>query len=223
MKGDFLMQSKQKKQKKETSRERDFAFLLYPESMNPKWKQILADLKIPVFWIFHDRDTVIDEETGETVPKKPHYHVMLMFANGRSANTARKISIRCGGNGHLEDLLSRNGYARYLIHIDDPEKYQYSSNDVVCLGGADYEKATKTRAELKSSKIQIITDIFQFIDDNQIHIYSDLLRYCAQNNPNWLDLLLTYSGHVVKDYIRSEAYDFKDKHPQCHFNRFYFD
>ena len=52
------------KKSKRASRERDFAFILYPESANPKWKQILSDLKLPVFWVFHDKDTIIDEKTG---------------------------------------------------------------------------------------------------------------------------------------------------------------
>ena len=32
------------------------------------------------------------------------------------------------------------GYARYLCHLDNPEKAQYNISDVISLGGADYQE-----------------------------------------------------------------------------------
>lgn len=191
------------KKSKRASRERDFAFILYPESANPKWKQILSDLKLPVFWVFHDKDTVIDDETGEMVPKKPHYHVMLMFSNPRSENTAKKISIRCGGNGHLEELITRRGYARYLIHIDDPEKYQYSSNDVVCLGGADYNALSMTVTDIKKAEDDMLVDVISYCKSTNIIAYCQLIDYCIESRRDWLSFLRSPNGRIVRDYIKS--------------------
>ena len=211
------------KKSKVSSKKRDFAFLLYPESVVSNWKEVLAQLQQPVFWILHDKDMIVDDNTGKMIPKKPHYHVQIMFDSPRSAKFVSEVAVKCGGNGHLEEIVSRKGYARYLTHMDSLDKHRYDEVEVHKLCGADYEKETKSRTELKSLKTIVVTDIFQFIDDNQIHIYADLLRYCANDKPEWLEILLTYAGHVVKDYIRSEAYDFKDKHPNRHYNRFYFD
>ena len=191
------------KKSKRASRERDFAFILYPESANPKWKQILSDLKLPVFWVFHDKDMIIDEETGEMVPKKPHYHVMLMFSNPRSENTAKKISIRCGGNGHLEELITRRGYARYLIHIDDPEKYQYSPNDVVCLGGADYNALSMTVTDIKKAEDDMLVDVIGYCKSTNIIAYCQLIDYCIENRREWLSFLRSPNGRIVRDYIKS--------------------
>ncbi len=192
-----------KKLRKEVARERDFAFLLYLDSANPKWKQVLSDLKIPIFWILHDKDTVVDDETGEVVPKKPHYHIMLMFENPRSENTARKISVRCGGNGHLEELISRRGYARYLIHSDNPEKYQYSANDVTCLGGADYNFSSATIADIKRTGDNILIDIINYCKMVNIIAYCQLIDYCIESRREWLSFLRSPNGRIVRDYIKS--------------------
>lgn len=191
------------KKSKKVVRKRDFAFLLYPESVNPKWKQILSDLKIPVFWILHDKDTIIDEKTGETIPKKPHYHVMLMFENPRFESTARDICIQCGGNGHLETITSKRGYSRYLTHIDDFEKYQYSVNDVVCLGGADYNTSSMTVTDIKNAEDDILVDVIDYCKSMNIVAYCQLIDYCIENKREWLSFLRSPNGRIVRDYIKS--------------------
>ena len=202
------------------NKSRNYAFLLYPESINPKWKEILISLQQPFFWILHDKDYET-LENGTVINKKPHYHVQLMFDNPRSESSISKLCVKCGGNGHLEDLLSAKGYARYLLHMDNPEKYQYSREFVHACCGADYDLMTQTDNEKKTNKLIMITEIFQFIDDNQIHIYSDLLRYCAMTRPDWLALLISYSGQAVKDYVKSEAFAFRSQQNGADYNRFF--
>ena len=119
----------------------------------------------------------------------------------------------------LNNTLSHNAISTYV----------YLLNRFIAAGEMPYVVTLKQVKEFigiaasTSSNDEIVTDIFQFVDENQIHIYADLLRYCANDKPEWLEVLLTYAGQVVKDYIRSEAYDFKDKNPNRHYNRFYFD
>ena len=36
------------------------------------------------------------------------------------------------------------GYTRYLVHADNPEKYQYSKADIQIIGRFDIEKAFKS-------------------------------------------------------------------------------
>lgn len=212
------MKEKTEKTKKKSIKFRDYAFLLYPESCNSDWLQILTQLQQPLFWILHDCDKNPDGSM-----KKPHYHVMIMFENPRSINSIEKIAIMCGGNGHLEQVVSRRGYARYLCHLDNPEKFQYDpEKHIHSLCGADYCKETISSAEAKMNKIIMITEILQFIDSNQIHIYADLIRYCANLRPDWLEILMSFSGQLIKDYIRSEAYDYKDRNPSHYFHRFNF-
>lgn len=209
-KGDFLMPK--------IKRSRDFAFVLYPDSVNPNWERLLADLQQPVFWILHDKDVVLDRSTGELVPKKPHYHVQVIFDNPRSTDSILKLIARCGGNGYLEDLVSRRGYARYLTHLDDLEKHQYSQTEVHELCGADYSEVIKTKSKAKTDEINMIKEIILFVNSNHIHIYADLIDYCVKVRPEWLKLLVSYNGRMIRDYIKSIAYACREENERL--NRF---
>lgn len=185
---------------------RDFAFILYPDSVDPNWERFLVSLQQPVFWILHDKDTVVDKSTGEIVIKKPHYHVQIVFSNPRSADSVSKLAIKCGGNGRLEDVISRKGYARYLMHLDDPEKHQYNRVELHELCGADYDKVIEDKSRSESDEVNLIKEVILFVNSNQIHIYADLVNYCVNERPKWLKLLISYKGRIVRDYIKSIAY-----------------
>lgn len=187
--------------KKSVSKKREFAFVLYEESASKDWEQILSQLHQRVFWILHDKDV-----SSNGTPKKPHYHIMILFDNPRSPNTIQSLCSKCGGNGHLEELVSRRGYARYLCHMDDPDKHQYDATEVHSLCGANYMLEIMSKAELKSNKLAMIAEIIQFCDDNVVFFYSDLIRYCIAHRSDWLEMLVSYNGHIIKDYIKSSAY-----------------
>lgn len=187
--------------KKSVSKRREFAFILYEESVSEGWEQVLKQLHQRVFWILHDKDVGSDG-----MPKKPHYHVMVLFDNPRSLSTVQSLCSRCGGNGHLEEIVSRRGYARYLCHMDDPDKHQYDTTEVHSLCGANYMLEIMSKAELKNSKLAMITEIIRFCDDNMVFFYVDLIRYCIAYRPDWLEMLISYNGHIVKDYIKSNTY-----------------
>lgn len=211
MKGDFLLNKLSFNSKK-----RYFAFLLYPESINSEWKQILINLKQRVFYIYHDKDIIL--ETGEV--KKPHYHVMIMYDSPRSDATVSKIATSCGSNGHLERIESKSKYMRYLIHLDNPEKYQYGFEDVVSLGGADYVKEIRTKLKVGNDKLKIISEMINFCNDNNIEVYADFLSYCVKYRQDWLKILTSYSGRVIENYIKSSSWA-KMHAESLGINRFY--
>lgn len=69
------MSDKIKYQDTEKDRSRVWAFEVYPDSVDPDWKNYLAESLIHSYISpFHDKD--IDEGN---VPKKGHYHIMLMY------------------------------------------------------------------------------------------------------------------------------------------------
>ena len=183
-------------------KKRNFAFLLYPESCSSEWQQILRDLGQPVMWILHDKDTTVNE-SGEVVPKKPHYHVMIMYNTPHSDNTARQISLMCGGNGHLETVVSKRGYVRYLTHKDDEFKHHYDDSEVVCYGGADYAKLSATDAEALTKSNDLLAELLTFIKSNHIIAYCVVVDYCITERRDWLELLRGRSGQLVSDYIKS--------------------
>ena len=107
-----------KSQVKKEQRTRNFATVVYPESAPSDWIDKLDQLHVAALISpLHNKDT---NPSGE--PKKPHYHVLLMFEGVKDYETQVKpIFAEIGGVGR-EMVNSARGYARYLCHLDNPEK-----------------------------------------------------------------------------------------------------
>ena len=139
---------------------RNFATVVYPDSAPDDWLGILKDTKIPAFVSpLHDQDV---NPFGEL--KKPHWHVLLCFDGVKTVEQAEDVFRSIGGVG-CEIVQSIRGYARYLCHLDNPEKYQYNTCEVKSLSGADYPSVI----ELAIDKYKAIAEMMQFCEDNQIY------------------------------------------------------
>lgn len=181
-------------------RYRNFATVVYPDSVDPNWLTILDDLHLPIFVSpIHDKDI---DPTGEK--KKPHFHILFMFEGKKSIEQVKSIIDTFGGVG-CELVNSIRGYARYLIHADNPEKYQYDSVNVLSLGGADYSQV----CSLPSDKYKVIGEIIDYCIDNNIHSYSDVLEYARTYKFDWFRVLCDSGTVVVKEYLKSKSW--KDK------------
>ena len=78
--------------------------------------------------------------------KKPHWHVMLSADGPITLKAVEKI-IEPLNVPAPQKVGSGRGMIRYFIHLDNPEKYQYSRDEIVAHGGADVEsyfELTKT-------------------------------------------------------------------------------
>ena len=181
----------------------NFAFLLYPESCNSNFVSILENLNTPVYYILHDKDTIIDEN-GKIVPKKPHYHVMIIFANPRSENTGKEICLQCGGNGHLKKIISRQGYARYLMHLDEEFKYHYNRSEVITIND-NFEKKYDDIISIDNhtnKQNEILAEILQYAKRNRLIAYCQLVDYCVAERLDWLPIVRKNS-HMIYTYLKS--------------------
>lgn len=175
-------------------RTRNFATVVYPESSPDKWMEILSDNKVPCFISpLHDKDV---NPTGE--PKKPHYHVMIMFDNVKTSEQAEAIFELIGGVG-CEIVQSPRGYARYLCHLDNPEKSQYDPETVIQYGGADYIAIIG----LATDKYKAIKEMIYWCIEQETFCYSDLLEYAAEERYDWFRVLCDNGTIVVKEYLKS--------------------
>lgn len=183
---------------KRVGRTRNFATIVYPESAPKDWLEKLADLKIEALVSpLHDQDK---NPNGE--PKKAHYHVILMFDNVKTIDQAQEITEQIGGVG-VEKISSLRGYARYLIHADNPEKAQYNKADIKQFGGADYEGI----CSLASDKYAAIREMISYCTDHRIISYADLLRYASEKNENWFRCLCDNGTVVMKEFLKSLAWE----------------
>lgn len=174
-------------------RTRNYATVVYPESAPPDWLVLAGELKIPCFVSpLHDRDI---NPTGE--PKKPHHHVMIMFDSVKTGEQAAEVFEWIGGVG-CEVVQSIRGYARYLCHLDNPDKAQYSIDDVRCFGGSDYADIIG----LPIDKYKAIGEMIDFLFDNGFS-YHELLMYAREQRFDWFRVLCDSGTYVVKAFIKS--------------------
>lgn len=172
---------------------------LYEDSCNPSWRQVLQGMHTPAFVIRHDYDKKI---TGE--PKKPHWHILILFGRQVKSNYAQRVADALGAaNRYWETVPYRHGYARYMCHLDNPEKYQYSPDDVICFGGADYIEFAVNNVEKSKIKNEILIDIIQMVRKSNVHSYAMVVNYAIDSgNMEWLSIL-RQNGAFIAEYIKS--------------------
>lgn len=186
---------------KKSTRTRNYACVVYPESAPVNWLEIIQESKVPCFISpLHDKDI---NPTGE--PKKPHYHVMVMYDSVKTREQAQEFFSSFGGTG-CEPLKSSRGYARYLCHLDNPEKYQYDKQEVKAYGGLDYKYVCGTFSDLKTEEREITKSLMNFIEENDVVSFAYLCRYCMNENDDWFDYLRSHS-YFIKEYIKSRAWE----------------
>lgn len=150
-------------------KKRNWAFVLYPESAPKDWREQLAMSGIQcAVSPLHDRD-----ENPDKTPKKPHYHVILVYGNPTTYSNVRAFTNGRLGQTIPQPLEQVRGYYRYLTHEDNPEKYQYNKADIQTINGFDIRDFVElTRSETS----KITREIVQLIRDNNITEYSVLMN-----------------------------------------------
>ena len=180
-----------------TSRTRNFACVVYPDSASANWLDILSDQFVPAFISpLHNEDV---NPTGEK--KKEHYHVMIMFDSVKTTEQARTLFEMIGGVG-CEVVNSCRGYARYLCHLDNPDKHQYNVEDVRCLAGADYANVIS----LVTDKYKAIGEMIDFCQSQDIYSYAQLLEYSRMERFDWFRVLCDSGTVVIKEYLKSRTW-----------------
>lgn len=183
---------------KGSGRFRNFATVVYPESAPADWLTVLDSLHVPAFVSpLHDADV-----NADNTPKKAHYHVLLMFSSVKTVEQAKEAITAIHGVG-CETVGTVRGYARYLVHADNPEKAQYSKSDVRAFGGADYDAVT----HLPTDDVKITREMMQFIRANQISSFAQFADICAIEHEDWFRALVTKSTYFIKEYIKSLVWE----------------
>lgn len=183
---------------KET-RTRNWTIVLYPESAPENWRDILDELHIE--WVespLHDKDLNADGE-----PKKPHWHVLLMFGGVKSWEQVLEIT------GQLNAPIPQRCHnaksmVRYMAHLDNPSKAQYSVSDIIGHGGVDLSEMLRPSS---SERYTLIAEMTEFISDNDITEFKDLLDYARMYQfDTWFPLLCDNSAYVIGQYIKSNRH-----------------
>lgn len=175
-----------------------YATVVYPESAPDNWLEILDSYHFGYFVSpLHDEDV-----NPDGVIKKAHYHVMFLFDSLKSEEQFFEIRDAIGGVGR-EIVSSCRGYARYLCHLDNPEKVQYNISEVKSGGGANYDEIIG----LPSDKYQIIGEMMDWCVENQCYSYFELIRYARLYRSDWYRGLCDNCTSVIKEFLKSYLWD----------------
>lgn len=183
---------------------RNWAFVVYPESLPVNWQDIILETGLPMaFSPLHDKDV---NPGGES--KKPHYHVICYYENTTTQkNVKENVTDRLNGTIPIK-LESMVGMYRYHLHLDNPEKHQYDDRNRMFFNGFDVNKVDSlTYTEVG----KILTELQSLIRREHILEYSDLLDILQDNDMlNALDVARNHTM-FLNTYITSRRYKTRDE------------
>lgn len=144
----------------------------------------------------HDRDVTSREVDGvmRTVPKKPHFHVIVTWGNTTTYRAARQLCnlLHCPSPQLLKNV---KGAHRYHQHKDDPDKHQYQETSQAFNGWVqplDSEDVARIKSE--------IADIV-YLED--VQEYGELITVCKHYGPEYVDVASShtiYCGKLCDSY-----------------------
>lgn len=182
-----------------SDRTRNWTVVLYPESAPENWRAILDDLHIE--WVespLHEFDT---NATGEV--KKPHWHLLLMFGGVKSYEQVCAIvePLNCPAPQRCHNAKSM---VRYMAHLDNPEKYQYSTADIVAHGGVDIAELLRPSS---SERYSVLRDMCEYIRDNGVTEFADFVFYAmSEHYDDWYPFLADNSAYFIGQVIKSQRH-----------------
>lgn len=192
---------KSKEIKHNNTKKRNWAFVIYPDSLPPEWKETLQSTGLQcVISPLHDKDI---DPNGE--PKKPHYHVIISYSGPTSFNVVKMLTDSL--NAPIPQALEQvRGYYRYLTHKDNPDKYQYDEKDIKTINGFNItnfielsrneitEIKIKLQALIREKNILEYSDLMDFLIDSESYGEYDV----ASNNTYFFDKYISSRRNKIK-------------------------
>ena len=189
-------------------KKRNWAFVLYPESAPENWRELLQQTGLQcVISPLHDKD--LDPDGN---PKKAHHHIILVYSGPTSFNVVKQLteSLKQPIPQALEQV---RGYYRYLTHKDNPEKAQYSEDDIETINGfniADFVELTKSEVNAYKRKLQeliIKLECYEYCDFMDFLLDSEMLTEydIASNNTYFFEKYISSRRNKLKGAIKKDG------------------
>lgn len=190
------MSEKSQKTAKPTEYVRHWSFIVYPDSAPEHWQDVLDKEHIP--WACSPLHCADENPDGEA--KKPHWHVVVSFEGKKSYNQVLDY-IKPLNCTVPQKVASMKGLLRYFVHLDNPEKHQYSLEDIEYHGGFDPQSYLSPSS---TQRYHMIRDMQKFIKQNGVVDYLQFMDYCAENRfEDWYPLLCDSCSFVIDKCINS--------------------
>jgi hypothetical protein len=181
---------------KTNKKARTWTLVIYPESAPKNWREIID--KTHISWIespLHDKDVNPDGTI-----KKAHWHVLLLFEGPTTFSKVKDIGKVI--NAPVPQIVSSaRGMVRYMIHMDNPEKYQYPIGEIVGHGGADVDGFFELTA---TNRLRVLQEITAYIQDNKVTSFADLTYHAIETSTDWFDVIANHNTLFLNKLIDSE-------------------
>jgi hypothetical protein len=172
---------------------RDWTFIVYPESAPSNWREILDETHIR--WIespLHDKDVNADGEM-----KKAHWHILLSADGPITFSAVEKITKKLN-SPTPKKVGSGKGLVRYMIHLDNPEKYQYDISEIRAHNGAEispYFEMSMTK------RLDVMKEIIRYIHDNDVDNFADFLMICIEKSDDWFSIAVNHNTLAINKML----------------------
>lgn len=184
----------------------------------------------------HDKDVYSAEDEKSDLkkkagsPKTPHTHIVLYTYDGKTASSVQKLFDRYAKSlcpdkpegTRVEIPTSVTSAYRYLRHLDDLDKYQYTEKDVISDDSVYWVKhdITDGMNGVENKGYLMVEDILKGVPEREmnirygkeyiyhaqhLHASADRIRYEEQKvdvTPALLDYLLECSPYYKVDIIK---------------------
>lgn len=128
--------------------------------------------------------------------KKAHYHVMYKHPGPVTlAAMKRIIPEEVPANGYIELCYHPRTYQRYFLHLDDPEKQQWTGNPTDLIRTCNGFPLDLTRDFSQGERAEQRRKIFELIRSNGVDEYADLLE--GLMDAGLVDLFDYASNHTI--------------------------
>lgn len=175
---------------------------LYEDSAPENFLDLMRESGMEGLAMKHDRDVTA---AGEL--KEPHWHVVVRFAHAVQVKEAKEVLTAFGCKEQsIQYRDSWTAVARYLCHLDDPNKAQYDPADVVEFGGADY----LTAINRASDKYRVVDEMCGWAKENHCYSFKQLVDFARAENLEWFMALADNSAIFMREYLKSYRYDILD-------------
>ena len=222
---------------------RVWAFVLYPDSCIDYLDMItqLSYLGVPLAVSpLHLPEKNLKQENE----KKPHYHCIMYFDGQKKQNQLKYLQDMSSTSysrkyfdwHYLVDkntviphfakypyflkVNSIRHYTRYLLHLDSPDKQQFTDYKISTFVSDDEQKYNNmvllngynVRDYLKANTVTPDLQLLQIVDENEFKTINQLMKYLAYNNNEYLlDYIKKNMGYISRFLLADLCfYNYRD-------------
>lgn len=179
---------------------RNWLAVIYPESLPLDWLSRLESFQVPLAVSpLHDKDV---SDAG--VLKKAHYHVIFAFSGKKSLSQVKVFtdSLSAPPPVPCRDLRAS---ARYLAHMDSPDKARYSVEDCRAFGGFPLARYLIGGGNAPVASFDTLAEIMRFCRQTGVLEYSSLVDYCISQREEWFPSVIRFHA-ALNTYLRSARF-----------------